>query len=99
MDLEELLRALAAGAGDLAPVDHVLLEGGSELAASAFEADLVDRVEAFMAPRVLGGRDAKTPLGGLGPESVDLARPVDVFRTRRLGSDLLVEGLVRRKDR
>jgi diaminohydroxyphosphoribosylaminopyrimidine deaminase/5-amino-6-(5-phosphoribosylamino)uracil reductase len=96
IDLEGLFRSLAEGACGLGAVDHVFLEGGGELAASAFEAGLVDRVEAFVAPKVLGGREAKTPVEGEGPDRIADARPVEVFRVRTVGGDFLVEGTVRR---
>ncbi|HLU37788.1 MAG TPA: bifunctional diaminohydroxyphosphoribosylaminopyrimidine deaminase/5-amino-6-(5-phosphoribosylamino)uracil reductase RibD [Planctomycetota bacterium] len=47
-------------------VRRLLVEGGGRLAASLFAADIVDQVLAFVAPVVLGGEDAPTPVMGEG---------------------------------
>ena len=44
----------------------VLAEGGGELGAALLDAGLVDRVAFFVAPRLLGGRTAPGPVGGVG---------------------------------
>ncbi|MHC4599886.1 MAG: bifunctional diaminohydroxyphosphoribosylaminopyrimidine deaminase/5-amino-6-(5-phosphoribosylamino)uracil reductase RibD [Planctomycetota bacterium] len=95
IDLEGLLRELAAGVSGLPVVDHVLLEGGGELAASAWTAALVDRVAAVIAPKVLGGVDSKSPAGGKGIEVMESAFPLLFRSVRRLGPDILVEGIPR----
>jgi diaminohydroxyphosphoribosylaminopyrimidine deaminase/5-amino-6-(5-phosphoribosylamino)uracil reductase len=91
LDLASLLRSLASGAAGLEIVDHVLLEGGGELAASAFRAGLVDRVVAIAAPKVLGGRGARTPVGGPGLEAMSEAIRLEIAAVRRIGPDLCVE--------
>jgi diaminohydroxyphosphoribosylaminopyrimidine deaminase/5-amino-6-(5-phosphoribosylamino)uracil reductase len=73
----------------------VLVEGGGELAGALAEAGLVDRVAFFVAPRLLGGRDAPGPLGGRGRPLKDALALAHVV-TRRLGDDLLVEADVAR---
>ncbi len=90
VDLRALLDALRA-----IDVIAVLVEGGGELGGALVEAGLVDRVAFFVAPRLLGGREAPGPLGGRGRALKDALSLVDVV-TRRLGEDLLVEGDVRR---
>lgn len=90
VDLRALLEALRA-----LDVIAVLAEGGGELAGALAEAGLVDRVAFFVAPRLLGGREAPGPLGGRGRSLKDAIALVDVV-TRRLDEDLLVEADVRR---
>ena len=90
VDLRALLHALPA-----LGVIAVLVEGGGELGGALAEARLVDRVAFFVAPRLLGGRDAPGPLGGRGRALKDALPLVDVS-TRRLGEDLLVEADVAR---
>lgn len=68
----------------------VLVEGGAELNAGFLDAGLVDRVAIFLAPKLLGGAAAPTPVGGTGrslSQAVRLARPA----VRLLGDDWLVE--------
>ena len=82
-----LLCALAAEG-----VRSLLVEGGGETAWSFVSAGLVDRVTAFLAPTLLGGRSAPGPLGGGGFSDLSrLPRLVDV-ETRAAGSDLVVTG-------
>ena len=71
----------------------VLLESGGALAESFWEAGLVDRALFFVAPVVLGGRDAPTPLDGQG---LSLAVRLTRLRVRRYGEDVAITGEVRR---
>jgi diaminohydroxyphosphoribosylaminopyrimidine deaminase/5-amino-6-(5-phosphoribosylamino)uracil reductase len=73
---------------------RVLLEGGGELTAAFFERKLVDRVLAFVAPKLVGGQTAPTPLGGLGVDPMSRAVALSHVETRAFGDDLLVEGLL-----
>jgi diaminohydroxyphosphoribosylaminopyrimidine deaminase/5-amino-6-(5-phosphoribosylamino)uracil reductase len=75
----------------------VLIEGGAEVNASFVEAGLVDRVAFFVAPRLLGGRQAPTAVGGRGLALKD-ALGLEEVTIRRVGDDLLIEGDVRRPD-
>jgi diaminohydroxyphosphoribosylaminopyrimidine deaminase / 5-amino-6-(5-phosphoribosylamino)uracil reductase len=62
----------------------LLVEGGSELLGAFFAERLVDRVWAFIAPLIIGGRDAPGPVGGSGIEA--LARAI---RVRRLQFEMI----------
>jgi diaminohydroxyphosphoribosylaminopyrimidine deaminase/5-amino-6-(5-phosphoribosylamino)uracil reductase len=72
---------------------RLLLEGGGELTASFFEKKLVDRVLAFVAPKLIGGGSAPTPLGGLGLDRMARAVALTRVETRVFGDDLLIEGV------
>lgn len=72
----------------------VLVEGGGTLLGSLFDRGLVDQVLAFLAPVIIGGREAVPAVGGTGPAALDQAFRLDHVRTRRLGTDLLVTGNV-----
>ena len=73
-------------------VQHLLIEGGGEVAASALAERFVDRVAWFVAPKIVGGTRAPTAVGGAGiarlPRAIRLLRPA----VRWVGSDLLIEG-------
>jgi diaminohydroxyphosphoribosylaminopyrimidine deaminase / 5-amino-6-(5-phosphoribosylamino)uracil reductase len=74
----------------------LLVEGGGEVHAAMFEGHLVDKVFAYVAPKLIGGRDGPGPLGGSGSERLEHAtnlRNVDVIR---LGDDFLISGYVHR---
>jgi len=86
VDLRRLLRALA-GEG----VSSLMVEGGAETLWGFFHAGLVDRVAAFLAPRVLGGGRAKGSVGGRGFRLDETLRLSGVA-VERVGGDLLVTG-------
>lgn len=77
-------------------VRSVLLEGGGTLAWSFFEADAVDRVAWFVAPKLLGGTGA-SPLGGPGVTTMADAFHLDALETETSGEDLLLTGRVARR--
>ncbi len=71
-------------------VRGVLVEGGGEVHAAFLEAGVVDRVALFVAPLLLGGREAPTAIGGAGRDlksAVRLTRPT----VTALGDDVLLE--------
>jgi diaminohydroxyphosphoribosylaminopyrimidine deaminase/5-amino-6-(5-phosphoribosylamino)uracil reductase len=91
VDPAALLRALLER-----EVLSVLIEGGGETAAAFLERDLVDKVVAFVAPKLLGGRDALPMIGGRGAARMaDARRLVDVDY-RRLGDEIMITGYVHR---
>ena len=73
---------------------RILLEAGGELAGGFFESRLVDRVLAFVAPQLVGGRDAPTPLGALGFSRLADAARLRNVTVQTVGPDLMVEGIV-----
>jgi len=84
--------------GDLGKrdVQCLLLEGGPTLAFAAVEADLVDRVVMYLAPKLIGGQDAPTVLGGRGFAPIANAAPLVIRSFDRIGDDLRVEADVHR---
>ncbi|MHC1681999.1 MAG: bifunctional diaminohydroxyphosphoribosylaminopyrimidine deaminase/5-amino-6-(5-phosphoribosylamino)uracil reductase RibD [Clostridiaceae bacterium] len=87
VDLNELMIKL----GEL-KIDSILLEGGSQLNFSALEAGIVDKVQAFIAPKIIGGENAKTPVGGEGIKLINDAIYLDDIDIKRFGKDILIEG-------
>lgn len=72
-------------------IHYVLLEGGGELAASMIAAGLVDRGLIFIAPKIVGGRDAKSPVEGEGIGLMADALRTSKPRIRRFGNDVALE--------
>jgi diaminohydroxyphosphoribosylaminopyrimidine deaminase/5-amino-6-(5-phosphoribosylamino)uracil reductase len=72
----------------------VLVEGGSEVHASFFAAGLVDKVHAYVAPQIIGGREALGPVGGAGVEHLADAVSLRELDATRIGTDLLITGYV-----
>ena len=71
---------------------NVLLEGGSQVLGTAFDARLIDEVHVFIAPLLLGGSQALTPVGGLGLAMMSDAHSLDEVSVEQLGGDLYVSG-------
>ena len=69
--------------------NRVLWECGPELAAAALRQDCVQELAAVIAPKLLGGTAARTPLGTLGLEGLDQVRPWRELERTGLGMDLL----------
>lgn len=76
-------------------ITSLLIEGGGTTHASAFMAGIVDKVMFFVAPKILGGRDAVTPVEGAGFETIDEAIQLDRMTATPVGQDLLIEAYVR----
>jgi diaminohydroxyphosphoribosylaminopyrimidine deaminase/5-amino-6-(5-phosphoribosylamino)uracil reductase len=76
-------------------ITSLLIEGGGTTHASAFMAGIVDKVMFFLAPKILGGRDAVSPVEGPGFETVDEAIQLDRMTATPVGQDLLIEAYVR----
>ncbi len=70
----------------------ILVEGGGELNASIFEERLADYIYFFTAPKIIGGRNAKTPVEGTGIKKLKDAITVNNMKTRKIGADVLIEG-------
>ena len=75
-------------------IDSVLLEGGGTLNWSALEQGLVQKVQAYIAPKLFGGGAAKSPVEGLGVETPAQAVHLKNTTITPLGEDFLLEGEV-----
>lgn len=89
VDIRAFLKELAK-----MEITSVLIEGGGETIASAFEAGVVDKVYFFIAPKVIGGRGAVTSVEGEGIEKAGKAIGLKRTSFRKIGDDLLIEGYV-----
>ena len=76
-------------------IASVLVEGGSEIAASSLAAGIVDKLVFFIAPLLIGGREAPPVLGGLGAGLLSEATRLSDVRWTPVGEDLMVEGSLR----
>ena len=91
VDLEELLRTLGERG-----VLSVLVEGGAAVHGALFDLGLVDGVVAFLAPMVIGGREAPGAVGGHGVARLADAHRLVNLEVRQVGDDLMVSGDVHR---
>jgi diaminohydroxyphosphoribosylaminopyrimidine deaminase / 5-amino-6-(5-phosphoribosylamino)uracil reductase len=75
-------------------IDSILIEGGSTLNYSAIEEGIVDKVFSFISPKMLGGANAPSPLGGAGIQILDQAITLKIDYIRRFDNDLLIESYI-----
>lgn len=91
VDLCDLMRIL----GEELKIDSILLEGGASLNWSALSSGIVSRTKAYIAPKIFGGADAKSPVGGIGIDTPDKAYILDNSNIVQIDSDIVIESRVR----
>ena len=77
-------------------IDSVLIEGGSALNFSALEEGIVDKVISFIAPKMIGGATAKTPVGGNGISHMKNALQLENIQISRFHEDIMIEAYLRK---
>jgi diaminohydroxyphosphoribosylaminopyrimidine deaminase/5-amino-6-(5-phosphoribosylamino)uracil reductase len=87
VSLNELMKELGRRG-----IASLLIEGGAEVNATALRSGIVDKLIWFVAPKLIGGREALGVIGGSSP--LDPKDPLRVrdLRVRRVGEDLMLEG-------
>ena len=75
-------------------ITSVFVEGGATINASLLAANLIDKVYCFIAPKILGGKAAPSPVGGAGVETVDQAILLEDITTQTIGTDVLLNGYI-----
>ncbi|MFB0528172.1 MAG: bifunctional diaminohydroxyphosphoribosylaminopyrimidine deaminase/5-amino-6-(5-phosphoribosylamino)uracil reductase RibD [bacterium] len=89
LDLKFLMKKVAKRG-----VISILIEGGGKINASALEMGLVDKVLFFIAPKIVGGEDAITPVEGKGINRIGEAVKLKDTKIKKFGDDILFEGYV-----
>lgn len=92
IDLERLLGELGRR-----EITGVLVEGGGVLLGDLFDQGLVDKVIAFIAPVIIGGGEARTPVAGQGVAKVVDSLKLGRVTVGKIGPDVMVSGYVRGK--
>lgn len=77
-------------------IDSILLESGGTLSEALFMQGLIDEVVAFVAPKIIGGKTAKTPVEGEGVEQMADAIELEKAVLVPVGDDFLISGLVKK---
>jgi diaminohydroxyphosphoribosylaminopyrimidine deaminase/5-amino-6-(5-phosphoribosylamino)uracil reductase len=76
-------------------VNSIWVEAGPTLAGALLQAGAVDRVAWFLAPILIGGREAPAAIGGAGVDRLADAPRLIGPRHETVGEDLLVTGRLR----
>lgn len=89
VDINDLMAQLGAQG-----IDSLLLEGGGTLNAAFLEAGCVDEVWAFIAPKIIGGEGAKTPVSGKGIDKMSDAVNLQNIDIQNINGDILIKGKI-----
>lgn len=90
VDLQDLMIKLGES-----NIDGILLEGGGNLSFSALEEGIVDKLQVYIAPKIIGGEKSKTPVGGRGVEKLSEAIFLKNMTTSYVGEDILIQGYLK----
>ena len=89
VDIEKLLNILGQQ-----NICSILVEGGATLSGSFVAKKLVDKVYFFIAPKIVGGKEAKTPVAGTGILNLQEALSLKDIQIEKLEEDILIIGRV-----
>jgi len=78
-----------------AGVTAILLEGGPHLAGAFLDAGEIDEIRLFLAPLVIGGRQARDPLEGEGVEQISEALHALTLDCEKVADDVLISARLR----
>lgn len=78
-------------------IDSILLEGGGQLNFSMLNEGHVDKIIAFIAPKIIGGSQAKTPVEGIGMASLEECITLNYQDVYNLDGDIIVEAYVKKE--
>lgn len=87
------LRALLSELGKR-KLTGILVEGGSQVHGAFLDENLVQRVYAFIAPKIIGGAQSLPPIGGFGKEKIAEGLALREIKVQYLGQDMLITGRV-----
>lgn len=89
VDLKDLMEKLGQK-----EIDSILLEGGAALNFSALQAGIVNKVQAYLAPIIIGGKEAKSPVEGPGIGHLSEAFQIQEMSVQSVGKDVFIEGYI-----
>lgn len=78
-------------------IDSILIEGGGSLIWSALESELVDKVQVYIAPKLIGGVKAATPIGGKGIKLMSEAVEIYDIKRKIFDEDIMIEGYIKKR--
>lgn len=79
-------------------ITSILIEGGATINASILEDNLVDKINWFIAPKIIGGANAPSPIGGKGIADVNDAKLFEDIHMESIGEDILISAYARSRE-
>lgn len=92
VDLKSLLKLLGNRG-----IDSILIEGGGNLNWSALKDELIDKVQVYIAPKLIGGVKAPTPVGGKGIDLMSEAVELYDIKRKIFNEDIMIEGYIKKR--
>jgi diaminohydroxyphosphoribosylaminopyrimidine deaminase/5-amino-6-(5-phosphoribosylamino)uracil reductase len=77
---------------------NVMVEGGARVLGSFWDNRVIDEVHVFIAPRLVGGQDAVTPLAGIGAAVLAEGITLADYHIQELATDVYVNGRMPTED-
>ncbi len=93
VDLLDALKKLAS-----MKINSILLEGGSAVNFSAMQAGVIDEIYSFIAPKILGGSNALSPVGGKGIAALKDAFQLKLQAINRFDDDICLTYTINKED-
>lgn len=94
VDFEEVMAELGRRR-----IDSVIVEGGGTLHGTVLKSGLVQKIYCYLAPKLIGGRDARSPVEGDGFSRMKEALAVSDIEILPLGEDICISGHVRAEEK
>ncbi len=91
LDIGKCLEALARPPYN---IDSILVEGGSTVHEGFLSKELADYAYFYISPKILGGRNALSSIGGLGFQDPNTCPEVIVEKIQNLKKDMLISGKI-----
>ena len=79
-------------------ITSILIEGGASINATVFAENLVDKINWFIAPKIIGGTGAPGPVGGIGIADVNQATLFEDIKMESIGEDILISAYLRNRE-
>ena len=92
VDFKEVMKQLGEKG-----IDSVLIEGGGTLHGTVLKSGMVKRVYCYVAPKLIGGKEAKAPVEGEGFPRMREALEIEALDILKLGRDICISGRVKEK--
>jgi diaminohydroxyphosphoribosylaminopyrimidine deaminase / 5-amino-6-(5-phosphoribosylamino)uracil reductase len=90
--IRELLKVLGEK-----KVTSLFVEGGAEVHASFIEAKAINQIIAYIAPKIIGGKDSPTPIGGIGFASMTDVMELNIKSVETIGPDIKIVAIPNKK--
>jgi diaminohydroxyphosphoribosylaminopyrimidine deaminase / 5-amino-6-(5-phosphoribosylamino)uracil reductase len=73
---------------------NLLIEGGAEILGAFLDAQAIDEVQIFIAPKLIGGKEARSPIAGVGLAPIAEALNLESTKVTTLGPDIYISGRI-----